>query len=85
MSLAILNVAYPLAPVASDTAGGAEQMVRMLDGALCRAGHESLVITCAGSSVAGSVRFESRGVSTRSPIWWTPVWRPPTSPSRPGC
>ena len=49
----ILNVAYPFAPVRHDTAGGAEQVVAMLDRALVRAGHQSLVIACEGSGVCG--------------------------------
>lgn len=51
----ILNVAYPFAPVHEDTAGGAEQVVRMLDRALCRAGHASFVIASAGSEVDGNL------------------------------
>jgi glycosyltransferase involved in cell wall biosynthesis len=53
MPLTVLNVAYPLAPVAPDTAGGAEQVVRQLDLGLVAAGHQSLVIACAGSWVRG--------------------------------
>ena len=53
MALTVLNVAYPLAPVAPDTAGGAEQVLLQLDRALVAAGHRSLVIACEGSQVAG--------------------------------
>jgi hypothetical protein len=51
----ILNVAYPFAPVREETAGGAEQVVRMLDRALMHAGHKSFVIACEGSQVVGEL------------------------------
>jgi glycosyltransferase involved in cell wall biosynthesis len=51
----ILNVAYPFAPVRSETAGGAEQVLSMLDRALWREGHESYVIACQGSEVSGKL------------------------------
>src|SRR5436189_6305216 len=54
MSLTVLNVAYPLAPVGQDAVGGAEQVVTALDRALLRAGHRSLVIGCEGSSIGGT-------------------------------
>ena len=53
MALTILNVAYPLAPVRSDTPGGAEQVLTMLDSALVRLGHRSIVIACEGSEPEG--------------------------------
>jgi hypothetical protein len=53
MSLTILNVAYPLAPVGSGAVGGAEQVLTLLDRALVEAGHRSIVIACAGSTTAG--------------------------------
>lgn len=52
-SLTVLNVAYPLAPVGRDAAGGAEQVLHQLDAGLSRAGHHSLVIACVGSEAAG--------------------------------
>lgn len=55
MQLTVLSVAYPLAPVAPDTAGGAEQVLAQLDCALVQAGHRSLVIACEGSRVAGTL------------------------------
>lgn len=55
MGLTVLNVAYPLAPVGPDTAGGAEQVLAALDRALVAAGHCSLVIACAGSKTAGEL------------------------------
>jgi glycosyltransferase involved in cell wall biosynthesis/CelD/BcsL family acetyltransferase involved in cellulose biosynthesis len=53
MSLRVLNVAYSLAPVGPDAVGGAEQVLTMIDAALVRAGHESLVIACDGSRAYG--------------------------------
>jgi glycosyltransferase involved in cell wall biosynthesis len=53
MTLTVLNVAYPLAPVGPDAVGGAEQVLSMLDQALVRAGHGSIVIGCQGSKSAG--------------------------------
>lgn len=55
MSLSILNVAYYLAPVAPSTAGGAEQVVNWLDGALVDAGHRSIVLAAEGSKVRGEL------------------------------
>jgi glycosyltransferase involved in cell wall biosynthesis len=55
MRMKILNVAYPFAPVRSETAGGAEQVLSMLDRALWREGHESFVIACEGSEVSGKL------------------------------
>lgn len=55
MSLTVLNVAYPLAPVSFDATGGAEQVVAQLDAALVAAGHRSLVIACEGSQVRGTL------------------------------
>jgi hypothetical protein len=53
VALTVLSVAYPLAPVAPEVAGGAEQVLLRLDRALVEAGHRSLVIACAGSTTAG--------------------------------
>jgi glycosyltransferase involved in cell wall biosynthesis len=55
MGLTILNVAYVFAPVGPDTAGGAEQVLAVLDRALVADGHRSLVIACAGSKTAGEL------------------------------
>jgi glycosyltransferase involved in cell wall biosynthesis len=55
MPLTVLNVAYPLAPVGPDAVGGAEQVLTLLDAALTRAGHRSLVIACEGSTAEGTV------------------------------
>jgi glycosyltransferase involved in cell wall biosynthesis len=53
--LTVVSVAYPLAPVRPDTSGGAEQVLGMLDAALGRAGHRSIVIAAHGSRVAGAL------------------------------
>jgi glycosyltransferase involved in cell wall biosynthesis len=53
--LTILSVAYPLAQVGHDAAGGAEQVLTAIDEALVRAGHRSIVIAAEGSLVAGTL------------------------------
>jgi glycosyltransferase involved in cell wall biosynthesis len=53
MGLTVLNIAYVFAPVGPDTAGGAEQVLSALDRALVAAGHQSLVVACAGSKTQG--------------------------------
>ena len=55
MRLTVLNVAYPLARVSPQTAGGAEQVLLQLDRALVEYGHRSLVVACEGSEVAGTL------------------------------
>ncbi|MBV9248079.1 MAG: glycosyltransferase [Acetobacteraceae bacterium] len=54
-TLTVLSVAYPLAPVSPDAAGGAEQILAAIDRALVAAGHRSFVMACAGSRVAGTL------------------------------
>src|SRR4051794_32209582 len=53
MRLSILHVAYPLAAVATETPGGAEQVLLQLDHALVTRDHRSYVVACAESRVAG--------------------------------
>lgn len=53
--LTILNVAFPLAPAGPDAVGGAEQVLSRLDQALIAAGHQSLVVACAGTKSAGTL------------------------------
>lgn len=53
--LSVLNVAYPFAPVGTDAAGGAEQIVAALDAALVEAGHRSLILARQGSKVRGEL------------------------------
>lgn len=55
MRLSVLSVAYPLAPVGPDAAGGAEQILSLLDRGLTRRGHRSVVIACEGSETAGTL------------------------------
>jgi glycosyltransferase involved in cell wall biosynthesis len=55
MSLTVLNVAYPFAPVGPHAVGGAEQVLGDLDCALVSAGHVSLVVACKGSEAAGAL------------------------------
>lgn len=55
VSLTILNVAYPFAPVGPDAVGGAEQVLSVLDHALVESGHRSIVVACEGSNVAGEL------------------------------
>ena len=55
MSLSVLSVAYPFAPVGRDVAGGAEQVLSTLDRALVGAGCRSLVLAQEGSEAAGTL------------------------------
>ncbi len=55
MSLTVLNVAYPLAPMGPNAVGGAEQVLTACDEALVRAGHRSLVLACEGSVCHGEL------------------------------
>jgi glycosyltransferase involved in cell wall biosynthesis len=55
MTLTVLSVAYSLSAVRPETAGGAEQVLAMLDDALVRAGHRSIVVACNGSRVSGTL------------------------------
>jgi hypothetical protein len=51
----ILNVAYPLLPVSAGSAGGAEQILYLLDHGLRKRGIESVVIAAKGSKVSGTL------------------------------
>lgn len=53
MSLNVLNVAFPFAPVGPCAVGGAEQILTALDSAITAAGHQSLVMACSGSQTRG--------------------------------
>ena len=55
MSLCVLNVAYPFAPVTADPVGGAEQVLSALDRALVAAGARSVVLAAEGSQPAGEL------------------------------
>lgn len=60
MPLTVLNVAFPFASVGPDAVGGAEQVLSVLDFALVRAGHRSLVVAAEGSLVAGTLMPTTR-------------------------
>jgi CelD/BcsL family acetyltransferase involved in cellulose biosynthesis/glycosyltransferase involved in cell wall biosynthesis len=62
--LSILSVAYPFAPVHSDSVGDAEQILAAVDARLVREGHNSIVIAAAGSRIAGQL------VSIPAPTGW---------------
>ena len=53
--MTILTVAYPLFRVSADSAGGAEQVLFLLERGLVEAGHRSLVIAAQGSRVSGQL------------------------------
>lgn len=53
--LTVLQVAYALAPVAPDTAGGAEQILATIDAALVARGHRSIVVAARGSHCRGEL------------------------------
>ncbi len=55
MPLTVLNVAYPLAAVSPDAVGGAEQVVSLVDHAIARAGHTSLVVAREDSHCSGTL------------------------------
>ena len=55
MSLTVLSVGYPFAPVGPDAVGGSEQVLARLDAALAGQGHRSLVIAPEGSRTAGEL------------------------------
>ncbi len=51
MSLSVLSVAYPLAIVGVNEAGGSEQILAQLDRGLVEHGHRSFVVACEDSRV----------------------------------
>lgn len=61
--LRVLQVAFPFAPVGLDSAGGAEQVMALLDRALVARGHESISIARTGSRTAGRLLEVSVGGS----------------------
>jgi glycosyltransferase involved in cell wall biosynthesis len=56
MSLSVLSVAYPFAPVTRDPVGGAEQVLSALDRALVAAGARSVVLAAQGSATSGELQ-----------------------------
>src|SRR4051812_27531074 len=75
MRLTVLNVAYPFAPVGAYAVGGSEQILSLLDRALAKAGHTSLVAACEGSDVAGRLfpvpRLERVTFNDPERLWYT--------------
>jgi glycosyltransferase involved in cell wall biosynthesis len=55
VTLTVLNIAYPLAPVSRDAVGGAEQVLFQIDSELVRRGYRSIVIACEDSVVEGEL------------------------------
>src|SRR3954464_15154391 len=55
VSLTILQVAFPFAPVGPDAVGGAEQVLGLIERGLLRFGHRAVVVACAGSVTHGSL------------------------------
>jgi glycosyltransferase involved in cell wall biosynthesis len=55
MSLCVVNVAYPFAPVTADPVGGAEQVLAALDRAVVGEGGRSVVLAAEGSTPAGEL------------------------------
>jgi len=55
MPLTVISVAYPLTPVGPDAVGGSEQILTLIDSALVRAGHRSIVVACEGSDPQGTL------------------------------
>jgi glycosyltransferase involved in cell wall biosynthesis len=53
--LTVVSVAYALAAVSPDSAGGAEQVLRHIDARLVERGHRSIVVACDGSRVTGEL------------------------------
>jgi glycosyltransferase involved in cell wall biosynthesis len=51
----VLSVAYRLAPVGTDSVGGAEQVLGVLDRALVAAGQRSVILARDGSTTAGTL------------------------------
>lgn len=51
----ILSIAYPLLPVGPDSAGGAEQILFLMDRNLTAAGHRSVVLAAKGSQISGEL------------------------------
>ena len=74
MSLTILSIGYPLAPVAENTAGGAEQILAILDEALVASGHRSIVIApedshCRGTLIPTTFPRGRLGLETKARVY----------------
>lgn len=55
MKIRVLSVAYPFAPIKTNSVGGAERILSEMDQALVASGHTSVVVACEGSETAGSL------------------------------
>src|SRR4051812_11442504 len=76
--LTVLSVAYPFTPVSLDAAGGAEQILALLDRGLVAASHNSIVIAVEGSRVEGTlIGVPSQGGALEAPARHSmyPRWR----------
>jgi glycosyltransferase involved in cell wall biosynthesis len=73
VSLTVLNVAFPLAPVREDTAGGAEQVLRTLDEGLVARKQRSLVLASEGSAVSGRLLAMPRASEPLDDAAWRGV------------
>jgi glycosyltransferase involved in cell wall biosynthesis len=51
--LSVLYISYPLLAISDESAGGAEQMLLVLEDEMARAGHRTTVAACDGSRVNG--------------------------------
>lgn len=51
----ILYVAYPLLPVSTESCGGAEQMLSVVEGEIAERGHFTTIAACSGSQARGAV------------------------------
>lgn len=67
MSLSVLSIAFPYAPVGPRAVGGAEKILGELDEALTRAGNTSMVVACEGSQTCGELfDFSLDGADARN-------------------
>jgi glycosyltransferase involved in cell wall biosynthesis len=51
----VLSVAFPQMPVGTPDGGGAEQILSIVEASLVERGHQSVVVACEGSRVAGDL------------------------------
>ena len=58
----ILYVAYPLLPVSSESCGGAEQMLSVVEAEIASRGHFTTIAACSGSQASGAVFSTGREV-----------------------
>jgi glycosyltransferase involved in cell wall biosynthesis len=56
VTLTILQVAFPFAPVGPDAVGGAEQVLSLIERDLPRFGHRAVTVACAGSATQGPLQ-----------------------------